>query len=157
MNCEWEDVTEPDEHGQRRVQCKRPTCRRLLNPTHHPHEKIHAPCREGTMYAKREWPGIVLAMHLEKLGAKQKAGCNCPAMIGQMNAWGCDGCLEHLEEIVEHLKAAYALTTFGERCKAVWSAITTGLALELDLADPIRSLAMLAIERARVTPPKNPS
>jgi hypothetical protein len=157
MNCDWEDVTEPDEQGRRRVQCKRPACRRLLNPTHHPHEKIHAECREGTMYAKREWPGIVLAMHLEKLGAKQKAGCNCPAMIGQMNAWGCDGCLEHLDEIVAHLNDAYSLTTWSERRLTELRALTTGLAFQLDWTDPIPSLVRLAIERARVTPPENPS
>jgi hypothetical protein len=97
----------------------------------------------------REFPGIILAMHLEKLGAKQKSGCNCAAMIGQMNAWGCDGCLEHLEEIVLHLKDAYALTTWSERRWADLRAVTTGLALQLDWTDPIPSLVKLAIARAR--------
>ncbi|MDA1232964.1 MAG: hypothetical protein O2856_19530 [Planctomycetota bacterium] len=38
----------------------------------------------------------------DRFGAKI-AKCKCQEWIDRMNAWGPDGCTEHLDEIVEHL------------------------------------------------------
>jgi len=34
------------------------------------------------------------------MGEEPKLSCGCRVRIAQMNAWGPDGCREHLEEIV---------------------------------------------------------
>jgi hypothetical protein len=46
MNCLWEDIPDStDASGRRRVQCKRPGCRRKLNPTAAPQGRIFANCK----------------------------------------------------------------------------------------------------------------
>jgi hypothetical protein len=82
--------------------------------------------------------------------------CGCEAMARQMNAWGPDGCTEHLDEIVDHLRKAYSKTDWLTIQRARLAAVTTGLAWEINWLDPLPSLVRLAIERARIAPPAPP-
>lgn len=73
-------------------------------------------------------------------------------MIAKMNHWGVDGCREHRDEIIEHLRKAYKQTSTPELLAATAKAVTSGLAFKLNPLDPLGSLVDLAIERAAVPP-----
>lgn len=96
--------------------------------------------------------GTELHKLLDSLGIQPSKSCNCAEMIRRMNAWGGGGCLDHLEEIVAHLRTAYKETSWTDRRRAELAALTTGLAWEIDWRDPLPSLVRLAVERAR--PPR---
>lgn len=49
-------------------------------------------------------PGTALKSLLAKFGIHASPVCKCSAMAVQMNLWGADGCLEHIEEIVDVLE-----------------------------------------------------
>ena len=49
-------------------------------------------------------PGTELHRLLGKFGLHMKKGCACKARMVQMNKWGCDGCEENIETIVEWMK-----------------------------------------------------
>jgi hypothetical protein len=49
-------------------------------------------------------PGTELHKLLAFFGVHMRAGCSCRGRMVQMNKWGCDGCEEHLEEIVGWLR-----------------------------------------------------
>ncbi len=49
-------------------------------------------------------PGTELHKLLSKFGIHMKKGCACRGRMVQMNKWGCDGCEENLETIVEWMK-----------------------------------------------------
>ena len=45
MKCDWEEFDAPDEHGYRKVRCRRKGCGRVTGRTPHVLGKIHATCR----------------------------------------------------------------------------------------------------------------
>lgn len=49
-------------------------------------------------------PGTELHKLLGRFGMHMKKGCACKARMVQMNKWGCNGCEENIETIVEWLK-----------------------------------------------------
>ncbi len=49
-------------------------------------------------------PGYFLHLMLSRFGIAIKKGCKCKARMCQMDKWGCDGCEENLETIVEWMK-----------------------------------------------------
>ena len=49
-------------------------------------------------------PGTELHKLLGKFGIYIKRGCACSSRIVQMNKWGCEGCEENIETIVEWMK-----------------------------------------------------
>lgn len=49
-------------------------------------------------------PGTELHRLLGRFGIHMKRGCACKARVVQMNKWGCDGCRENVETIIEWLK-----------------------------------------------------
>ena len=49
------------------------------------------------------WPGTELHRLLGRFGLHIKKGCACKARMVQMNKWGCDGCGENIDTIVEWL------------------------------------------------------
>jgi hypothetical protein len=48
-------------------------------------------------------PGTELHRLLGRFGLHMKKGCACKARMVQMNKWGCDGCEENIDTIVEWL------------------------------------------------------
>jgi len=48
-------------------------------------------------------PGDVLHGILREEHGFKIASCKCQEWINRMNVWGCNGCREHVEEIVDHL------------------------------------------------------
>lgn len=76
-------------------------------------------------------PGSCLHRILARFGVSFSRQCKCRNRIRQMNRWGCDGCEEHIEEIVGWLRE---------------EATARGLPY-LDLAG--RMLVRLAIRNAR--------
>jgi hypothetical protein len=48
-------------------------------------------------------PGTELHRLLGRFGLHMKKGCACKARMVQMNKWGCDGCGENIDTIVEWL------------------------------------------------------
>lgn len=49
----------------------------------------------------RQGPGTELHKLLAKLGIRETPSCGCRSRERQMNAWGPDGCLERLDEVVD--------------------------------------------------------
>lgn len=49
-------------------------------------------------------PGTELHRLLGKVGIYMQKGCACKARMVQMNKWGCDGCRENIETILEWLR-----------------------------------------------------
>ena len=95
-------------------------------------------------------PGVGDALHalIAKLGIEPKTGCECQKWIRKMNAWGPSGCEENMAAIVKHLRWAYSKTTWAEVIAGSFTALASGMALELNPLDPLGSLVRLAIERA---------
>jgi hypothetical protein len=50
-------------------------------------------------------PGCQLRRSLSWWGIRDDGSCGCDSFAAKMDAWG-QGCWEHLEEIVEHLRGA---------------------------------------------------
>jgi hypothetical protein len=60
---------------------------------------------EGFGYAPQSaGPGTELKAILARAGIVAGPGCSCNAMAARMDAWG-EECVEHMAEIVEHLRA----------------------------------------------------
>ncbi len=53
-------------------------------------------------------PGCQLQRTLGWFGLKDDGTCHCKAYAAQMDAWGPDGCIRRIEEIVQHLREAAA-------------------------------------------------
>jgi len=52
-------------------------------------------------------PGCQLRRSLAWLGIRDDGSCGCDSFAAKMDAWG-QGCWDHMEEIVEHLREAAA-------------------------------------------------
>ncbi|HEX5444049.1 MAG TPA: hypothetical protein VFW87_09485 [Pirellulales bacterium] len=70
-----------------------------------------------------------------------------------MDAWGPDGCREHFNEIVEHVREQNKRFTSTEKLAAAMRAAITGQALSINWIDPFPSLVRLAIRRAETAAP----
>lgn len=102
-----------------------------------------------------EGPGTELKLMLASLGITNTPACDCAAKAKQMDLWGVDGCIERKEQIVGWIKEGAPRWGWTSKLSAGWNAIFTGLAFQLDLANPYESLVTLAIERAAAKlPPK---
>ena len=62
--------------------------RHQVSPKPKPRTKPHGP---------GSWLHYLIRRYFKKVPS---TGCKCAARIRQMNAWGCDGCREHIDEIV---------------------------------------------------------
>lgn len=80
-----------------------------------------------------------------------KQGCNCPALLKEMNGLGPDGCRRDRERLVAALVENAKKYTWGEKFVAAVKAVVTGLAWQIDLTDPYGSLLDEAIRRADTT------
>lgn len=93
--------------------------------------------------------------HLKELNAelkiRMKQGCNCPALLAEMNALGVDGCRQNRTRLVKSLAENAAKYTWGETFTAAVNSLKTGLAWQIDLLDPYGSLLDEAIRRADST------
>mgnify|MGYP001230619663 FL=1 len=78
---------------------------RLL--TVHPPENVRCVCAHQAVFSSEHLllrPGWQLHRLIEKLtGNLPERGCGCRDRITKMNAWGVDGCREHLDEITDWL------------------------------------------------------
>src|SRR5262245_64813152 len=101
MECDFEEFEPPNEHGQRRLRCRRADCRFTTGYQPYPPSGIHCDCRSRTAIAGS--PGNALRGLIEELGLTKKENCRCEAMRQQMNNWGVDGCRHHRAEIIDHL------------------------------------------------------
>lgn len=88
-------------------------------------------------------PGTLLKIMLEQLGFKEGFGCNCSSMIGKMDKWGPDKCLQKIDEIVAHLEKNKKLAKWWELARAGTKALALGWPLT------IRGLVEKAIEDSR--------
>lgn len=53
-------------------------------------------------------PGCQLKRTIEWWGIRDDGQCGCTEYAAQMDAWGPDGCIRRIEEIVQHLREAAA-------------------------------------------------
>lgn len=103
--------------------------------------------------APQQGPGTELAKLLKELGITGWRGCGCKSKIAKMNRWGPAVCREHAAEILAWLADASLKTPLTTKLKAATAALTTGLALQLNPADPLRSLLNVAIASAESRDP----
>ena len=87
---------------------------------------------------------VLMGRELKRLIAKlgfDAAKCfTCGGLARKMNEWGIEGCREHGEEIIEHLRKAYAAISWAEWLTAIAKATASGLALKINPLDPLGSL-----------------
>jgi hypothetical protein len=89
-----------------------------------------------------EGPGTELHKIFAELYISPTVSCQCEAMRNQMNSWGPEGCREHRDEILEHLRKAYDETTILSVIRAGATAVIKRLPKSLE------GLLDLAIERS---------
>lgn len=94
-------------------------------------------------------PGTELKELLASIGLTPQ-GCRCESRVQQMNKWGIEGCRNptNRDYIVNWLRTEEKKRGWAEKLKAGLLTITTGLASELSLTDPLGSLVDVAISRA---------
>lgn len=96
-------------------------------------EDYEAMARAAVLYAAPPpGPGSALKALLKKIGIQPSPTCQCNSMAAQMDRWGPDECLDHIEEIVDVM----AETARARRLPFIRSAG--------------RALVRLAIYRSRV-------
>ena len=93
-------------------------------------------------------PGTELKKILATLGITHQPGCDCNAKAAQMDQWGVAGCRENVDTLVGWMREGSTRWGWSARLKAGAKAVTSGLALQINWADPFPSLIKLAIERA---------
>jgi len=69
-------------------------------------------------------------------------------MANQMNEWGPEGCRANRDEIVTHLRSAYAELTLADVTAMAAKAVAIGVAI--NPFDPAASLLSEAIRRAGI-------
>lgn len=105
----------------------------------------------ASFHAAAHGPGTKLAYIFKALWIT-RTGCSpCSSMIAKMNEWGPDGCREHREEILKHLRKEYNGTSWPEIVVAVVRAKASGLASRLDRKRHIESLLDEAIRQSEVS------
>jgi hypothetical protein len=99
--------------------------------------------------------GDHLAAIFRALAVGKIAGCGCDGMIAQMNVWGPDGCREHRDEILAHLRKAYDQSSLPTKASAGLMALGKNTLAIVGLSDgtpmTLEGLLDLAIERATET------
>jgi hypothetical protein len=103
-------------------------------------ERPPKPCCKGG-------PGYELQALLKAHSVKG-CGLSCDGWAAKMNAWGVEGCREHRQEIVDRLRAKRAEAGLLANVAAMGMSVVTGVAFEIDLADPCGWLVDEAIRRA---------
>ena len=95
---------------------------------------------------------------LATLGINPAPACDCKGKANQMDAWGVEGCRERRDVIVDWMREGQGRWGWKDKLAAATKAVTSGLALKLDLLDPFPSLIDEAIRRAeaRGEPEHNP-
>jgi len=127
-------------NGRRKATCKE--CRAVLSVPIESGFNIARECQPGP----DSGPGTALESILSELGIKRTASCGCDAFASRMNIWGVEGCREHREEILEHLRTAYDSADLTTKLRAGANAIAQGKPLTL------AGLLDLAIERSNLDP-----
>ena len=94
-------------------------------------------------------PGSELMALMASLGIKEKPNCDCRAKAVQMDRWGIDGCEAHYDEIVGWLREGAQRWGWLEKLSAAAKAVTSGLAWQLNPADPYPGVVRAAIDAAR--------
>lgn len=121
-----------------------------------PHERYSRPCYLAEPDHGGGYPGSELTSLLKELGVGEFSGCGCAAKARQMNAWGVGGCRKHRETIICWLRDNVAKLKWFDRLRIVLKGFSTGLAMKLNLRDPIAALVDLAIERAAANQGQGP-
>lgn len=95
--------------------------------------------------------GVGTELHriFSALGIAKSDGCNCDEWIAKMNAWGPDGCEDHRDEILEHLKKSYAAINPSWAEKATIAAKALAMGIIINPLDPAGSLLNAAIRRSK--------
>lgn len=83
---------------------------------------------------------------------KMKPGCNCPALLSEMNRLGPDGCRQERSRLVDALKENAKKYTWGEKVTSAIAAMRTTLVWRIDVLDPYGSMLDEAICRTDPTP-----
>lgn len=98
-------------------------------------------------------PGTELATLLARLGIHKKASCACDRFSNEMNALGPDGCEADIDRLVREIEANKVAWGWNitEAIKAAGKAILSGLAFQINPANPVESLVRLAIKRSRAS------
>ena len=132
----WQDITEPDADGWRKVKCD--ACGVVaVSPLDH--ARIVHQCPHG--------PGTELKKLFAELGIAPTASCTCNALANEMNMLGPDGVARERARLLVALEVAYDHATLATKAKALGAALWNGLPLTLD------GLLSLAVERSRLAPP----
>jgi len=108
--------------------------------------------------AKNYGPGKELELLWASLKLTIKPSCPCKGMLLKMNEWGPQGCRDHKDEIVEHLRIHKGNFGLTEKTVATLMAVKTGLAFKINWMDPFPDCVDIAIERAEAKErsPKHP-
>jgi hypothetical protein len=95
---------------------------------------------------KATGPGTELKKLLQSLGIPNAWCEGCKGRAKQMDAWGVEGCRQHLDTIAGWLKEAADKQSAAVKLQAAWQAVLTGT--WVNPLDPYRSLAERAIAAA---------
>ena len=74
--------------------------------------QVHEPLPKQTK-RPAAGPGTELKKLLGKIGIVERNGCKCRDMAVKMDRWGPDGCEQHMDKILEHLKVQAAKRNLG--------------------------------------------
>jgi hypothetical protein len=100
-------------------------------------------------WAPTKGPGSELSKVISGLGIEIKQGCDCKAKAGVMDVWGVKGCEIHFDSIVSWMKEGQDKWGWSEKLGAGLKAILSGLAFQINPADPFPGLVRKAIENAK--------
>lgn len=96
--------------------------------------------------------GTELALILAELGIEPKAECSCKSLAGKLDRNGISWCESHADEIVAGMQQNYAAYDWRDKLSAGLKSLPQILRGKLNPLDPLHSLVLLSIERAKPSP-----
>jgi hypothetical protein len=121
------------------------------------------PQKRAEPWPKGFGPGTELKAILMSVGIQQKENCGCRAMLLEMDNLGPEGCLKDFDRIVNTIKERAEswgwnsivtsddpnAMSLGEKLRAAYNAVKTGLVFKVNWANPFPDLIQMAINNAK--------
>lgn len=104
--------------------------------------------QEPALSAPADGPGTELKAMLAEIGVEAWEGCGCESLADDMNRWGAEGCREHRQTIVSHLKRKAGELPLLDLVKTPARVLRGSWAEAISILDPWGSLVDEAIRRA---------
>lgn len=111
-------------------------------------EPIDRPEQPVHLWPVGKGPGTELKAIMASIGINPSASCDCNGKAEKMDQWGVAKCREERETIANWLREGAPRWKWTEKLAAGAAAIATGLAFQVNWADPFPGLIDEAIRRA---------